>query len=83
LGQVDFTVEQALKAGDAVAQMHADDAIVDFAATAQPLPRNADRMVTALGRSRFVQAADGLWVSVFATDHLLAHVAQARLIPLD
>jgi hypothetical protein len=63
--------------------MHADDAVVDFAATAQPLSSGADRMVAALGRSGFVKAADGLLVSVFTGDQPLAFVACAGLIPLD
>jgi hypothetical protein len=83
LGQVDFTIEQTLKAGAAVAEMHADDAVVDLATTTQPLPRGADGMHAALGRSRFVKAADGLPMSVFAGNYLLAPVPDARLIPLD
>jgi hypothetical protein len=83
LGQVNLTVEQALEAGGAVGEMHADDAVVDFAASAQPLPRGADGMPAALGRTGFVKAADGLLVSVFAGDQPLAFVAHANLIPLD
>jgi hypothetical protein len=63
--------------------MHADDAVVDFAATTQPLPSGADGLVTALGRSGFVEAADGLRVRVLAGNQLLAVVAHAGLIPLD
>ena len=63
--------------------MHTDNAVVDLAATTQPLPRGADGMHAALGRSRFVKAADGLLVSVIAGDQPLALVAQAGLIPLD
>jgi hypothetical protein len=83
LGQVEFTVQQTLKAGDAVAEMHADDAVVDLAATTQPLPRGANGRHAALESSGFVQAADGLLVSVFASDQPLAVVAHADLIPLD
>ena len=63
--------------------MHADDAVVDLAAATQPLPRGADGMHAALGRAGFVQAADGLRVSVIAGDEPLAVVAQAGFIPLD
>jgi hypothetical protein len=83
LGQVELTVQQTLKAGSAVAEMHADDAVVYLAATTQPLPRGADGLHAALGRSRFVQAADGLRVSVRARDQPLALVPDAGLIPLD
>jgi hypothetical protein len=83
LGEVEITVQQTLKAGGAVAQMHADDAIVDLAATTQPLPCGADGMATALGRAGFIQAADGLRVSVLTGDQPLALVPNAGLIPLD
>ena len=63
--------------------MHTDDAVIDFAATAQPLPRGADRLITALGRSRFVDAADRLGMAMIACHQLLALVANARAIPLD
>jgi hypothetical protein len=82
-GQVEFAVQQTLKAGGAVAEMHADDTVVDLAAATQPLPRDTDGMHAALGRSRFINAADGLLVSVRARDQLLAFVAYAALIPLD
>jgi hypothetical protein len=63
--------------------MHADDAVVNLAATAEPLPPGPDRFDAALGRSRFIDAADGLGVGVLARDQLLALVAEARSIPLD
>jgi hypothetical protein len=63
--------------------MHTDDAVVDLAATPEPLPGGADGMPTALGRSRFVNTADGLLVSVFARDQALAMVPHTGFIPLD
>ncbi len=48
--------------------MDADDALVNLAATTQPLPRGADGMAAALGGAGFVQAANGLRVSVLASD---------------
>jgi hypothetical protein len=63
--------------------MHADDAVVDLAATTQPLPSGADGVHAALGRAGFVKATDGLLVSVFAGDQPLALVARAGFIPLD
>ena len=63
--------------------MHADDAIVHLTATTQPLPRGADGMQATLGRPGFVKAANGLLVSVFASDELLALVADAAFLPLD
>lgn len=63
--------------------MHRDDAVIDLAATAQPLPPGADRFLTALGRSRFINAADRLGVAMVAYHQLLALVANSGAIPLD
>jgi hypothetical protein len=63
--------------------MHADDAVLDLAATSQPLPRGTDGLVTTLGRARFIDAADGLGMVVVARHQLLALVTDAFLIPLD
>jgi hypothetical protein len=63
--------------------MHADDTVIDLAATAQPLPPGADGLLTALGRPRFIDAADRLGVAVLACHQLLALVANFLLIPLD
>jgi hypothetical protein len=63
--------------------MHADDTVIHLAPTAEPLPPGADRLVAALGRSRFINAADRLGVSVFVCNQLLADVAEAAFIPLD
>jgi hypothetical protein len=63
--------------------MHADDAVIDLAATAQPLPRDADGLVAALGRSRFIDATDCFRVAVVACHQLLALVAHGLLVPLD
>jgi hypothetical protein len=63
--------------------MHADDAVVHLAATAQVLPSRADRLVAALFRGRFIDAADRFGVSVFARHQLLTLVANAGAIPLD
>jgi len=63
--------------------MHTDDAVIDLAATAQPLPRGADGLVAALGRSRFIEAADCFGVVVVACHQLLTLVANGLLVPLD
>jgi hypothetical protein len=82
-GQINRAVEQTLKAGSTVTQMHTDDAVIDFAATAQPLPCGTNRLVTALGSSRFIDAADRLGVAMVASHQLLALVANTGTIPLD
>jgi hypothetical protein len=63
--------------------MDADDAVVHLALTAEPLPPGTDRGGAALGRARFIDAADGLGVGMFAGHQLLALVAEGLLIPLD
>jgi hypothetical protein len=63
--------------------MHADDAVIDFAATAKPLPCGANRLVTALGRSRFIDATDRLDMAMVACHQLLTLIADAGAIPLD
>ena len=63
--------------------MHADDAVVDFAATTQPLPSGTNGVVAALGRSGFINTADGRFVSVLAGDQPLAVIPYTGLIPLD
>lgn len=63
--------------------MDADDAVVHLAAAAEPLPSGPDRLIAALGRPRFIDAADRLGVGVFLGDQLLAPVANAAFIPLD
>jgi hypothetical protein len=63
--------------------MHTHHAVLDLAATAQPLPRGADRLLAALGRPRFINAADRVRVAMFAGHQLLTLVAHRLLIPLD
>lgn len=63
--------------------MDADDAVVDLAATAEPLPPSPNRVAAAFGRARFIDAADRLGVGMFACQQLLALVADGLLIPLD
>jgi hypothetical protein len=63
--------------------MHTDDAILDLAATAQPLPRDADGLVAALGRSRFIDATDCFRMAMVACHELLTFVTNGLLIPLD
>lgn len=63
--------------------MDADHAVFNLAATAQPLPRDADGVGAALGRPRLVHATDGLGVRVLSGDQALAIIAQLRLVPLD
>jgi len=63
--------------------MHAHNAVVDLAATPQPLAPGADRMDAALRRSRFVNAADGFLMGMLLGDQLLTVVPHPEFIPLD
>jgi hypothetical protein len=63
--------------------MHADHTVVNLATTTQPLSRGTDGMLAALRRSRFVNAADGLFVSMLAGNQPLTVVAHTGFIPLD
>jgi hypothetical protein len=63
--------------------MHADNAVVDLAAAAQPLARGADRIRAALRRSGFVKAADGFRMSMLLGDQPLTVVPHPEFIPLD
>ena len=63
--------------------MHADDAVIDLAATAEPLPRDANGLNAALGRSGFIEAADREGMGVRPGNDSLALVAHAAFIPLD
>lgn len=63
--------------------MYANDAVVDFAESPQPLPCGGDGLVTTLARSGFVHTADRIFVGVFAGDDPLALVSYTCLIPLD
>jgi hypothetical protein len=63
--------------------MYANDAVINLAATAEPLPRGANGLVAALGRSRFIDATDCIRVAVVTCHQLLTRVANGLLLPLD
>ena len=63
--------------------MHSHDAVVDLAPVAVPLPRDAHRVVAALGRPGLVHHADRLRVSMLLGHDLLATVEEFLFIPLD
>jgi hypothetical protein len=63
--------------------MHADNAVIELAATAEPLSSGADGMAAALDGRGFVQAADGQRMGVLAANQALALVAHLGLLPLD
>lgn len=74
-GQVDRAVEQDLKAGRRVTEMHAHDAVVDLAAIAVVLPRSPHGFLTALANPGLVHATDRLGMGMLGGHDLLAAVA--------
>ena len=63
--------------------MHSHHAVVYLAPIAVPLPRDADRVVAALGNPGLVHHADRIRVSVIFGHDLLAAVVEFFFIPLD
>ena len=63
--------------------MHAHHAVVNLAATAQPLPRGPRCVWAALGDTRFVDGSDGLDMRMVLRHDLLTAITQQLLIPLD
>ena len=77
-GKEQRAVEHGAKAGIEadVAEVDADDAAIDFARVAAPLPLDAGRFRAGLGMSRIVDDADGLRIGVIAHDELLGAIAE-------
>nr|WP_143393421.1 hypothetical protein [Fimbriiglobus ruber] len=63
--------------------MNPDHSVLDLATTSQPLSRYADGVMTALGGSRFINAANRFGMRMFVGDELLAAVAKSGAVPPD
>lgn len=63
--------------------MHADDAVVDLAATAQPLSANTDRVCATFDDAGLVEATDRQPMGVLLGDDFLQVISDALFIPLD
>jgi len=83
LRQIDFTIQQHLKTGRRVAEVNADNAVIDLSPVAVPLATNSHGCFAALGRARLVHAADRFGVAMISGDELLAVIAKFLFIPLD
>ena len=79
--RVQTRIHEALKSRSRIAQSHIVDAVFDLSAIAIVLPFDASRFASAFGGSGFINSADGLRVSVFRGDNLLAAISQHLLIP--
>jgi len=82
-GQIDRAIQQHLKTGGRIAEMHSHHAVVDLPPIAVVLPTDAHRLFAALGRSRLIHAADRLGRRMVPGDDLLAPVSEFLFIPLD
>jgi hypothetical protein len=81
--QVHAAVQQHLKAGSGVTEVHSHRTVIDLAAVAVVLPSRADGLAAALRDAGLVHAPDGFGMRVLAGHDLLAAVAQFLFIPLD
>jgi hypothetical protein len=63
--------------------MHSHHTVIHLAPVAVPLPRNADRVVAALGNPGLVHDADRVGMRVIFGHDLLAAVVEFFFIPLD
>lgn len=82
-GQIDRAIQQHLKTGGRIAEMHPHDAVVDLSPIAVVLPTDAHRLFAALGRSRLIHAANRLGRGMVGGDDLLAPISESLFIPLD
>jgi len=83
LGKEKIAVEHGAKMGveAAVAEVNADDTIVDLAGVAAPLALDAGGFIAGLGMTRIVDDADGLGIVMIANDDLLHAITNVFAIP--
>jgi hypothetical protein len=63
--------------------MHSHHAVVHLASVTVPLPRDAHRVVAALGNAGLVHHADRVRVTMILGHDVLATVVELFFIPLD
>jgi hypothetical protein len=63
--------------------MHSHHAVVHLASVAVPLPRDAHRVVAALGNAGLVHRADRVRMAMILGHDLLTTVVELFFIPLD
>jgi hypothetical protein len=63
--------------------VHSHHAVLDFAATAAPLPIGPDGVRAGFDRGRLVNHANGFRMRVLLGHQLLATLAQSFFVPLD
>ena len=75
-GQIEPAVEQDFHFRRGVTEVDSDRAVFHFAAVSVVLPGDGGGVRTAFGRSRLINGADRLRVSMVADDGLLALIPQ-------
>ena len=83
LGQIQPAVQQRVKFGRGITQMHSHHAVLDLSTIAVVLPGDADRVASTFGRAGFINTTDGLGMSMLGGDQLLTAITQPLFIPLD
>jgi len=74
-GQVKLAIQQHLKTGGRVTEMHSHHAVVDLPTIAVVLPTDADGLFAALGRPRLVDATNRLGMGMLDGHDLLAAIS--------
>lgn len=72
-----------MKAESRITEMNPHHAVVDLPPIAVVLPTDAHGLFAALGRARFIHAANRVGVRMVGGDDLLAPVSKFFFIPLD
>jgi hypothetical protein len=81
LGQVQLSIDQATEAGFGIGDGDVVDAVFDFSAIAVVLSLYAACMISALGRSRFINSTNGFWVRMLGGDQPLASIPKPWMVP--
>ncbi len=76
---VEHGAKMRIEAG--VAEVDTDDAVIDLARVATPLPLDTGGLVAGFGMSRIVDDADGLGIGVIAHDNVLNLIDELAVIP--
>ena len=74
--KVQTSIKEAVKSWNRIAQSHIVDAVLDLAAIAIVLPFDASSFASAFGGSGFINRADGIRMSVFHGNDLLAAISE-------
>ena len=74
-GQIQLTIQKRLKSGCGIPQMNRHDAILNLAAIAIVLPRNAGGIMTAFVNARLVDDPNRLRIGMLLRHDFLTQIA--------